>query len=320
MPQIDFSLKDLQSYTGINPLPDDFDAYWNDALNELDELGISYEKEKAEFSAPKINCFNLYFKGVGNARVHAKFLEPETSGNGAGICMYHGYSGDSGGWLEKLPYAYAGFKVLALDVRGQMGLSQDSGAYLGNTLRGHIIRGLWDEDPKALFFRNVFLDCAQCVKILMSMSEIDEKRIGVMGGSQGGALAIVAAALEPRVARAVSVYPFLSDYKRVWEMDAAQRAYEELEYYIKRVDPRHEKINELWHKLGYIDVKNIASRIRAEVLMFISQMDVVCPPSTQFAVYNNIRSTKSYKLYPNHGHEHLPDSDEIIYDFMRGLL
>ena len=49
-----------------------------------------------------------------------------------------------------------------------------------------------------------------------------------MGGSQGGALTIACAALEPRVKKLAPVFPFLSDYRRVWEMDLAKDAYAEL--------------------------------------------------------------------------------------------
>ena len=58
--------------------------------------------------------------------------------------MFHGYTGDSGDWADKLGYVLAGFTVAAMDCRGQAGLSEDKGGVNGNTLHGHIIRGLED--------------------------------------------------------------------------------------------------------------------------------------------------------------------------------
>ena len=236
-----------------------------------------------------------------------------------GIAMFHGYSGDSGGWVSKLPYAYAGFAVLALDVRGQMGRSDDNLCVPGNTFRGHIIRGLSSGDPDQLFFRNVFLDTAQTARILMSMDFVDENRIGATGGSQGGALTVACAALEPRVKLNAPIYPFLSDYKRVWEMDLCKGPYDELSYYIRCKDARHKDIGRMFEILGYIDVSNLAPRIKGETYMFISLMDDICPPSTQFAVYNKIKAPKSCEIYPNHGHEGLPDSEELIFRFFQTL-
>ena len=43
-----------------------------------------------------------------------------------------------------------------------------------------------------------------------------------MGGSQGGALALACAALEPRLKRIAPTNPFLCDYQRVWQIDLAQ--------------------------------------------------------------------------------------------------
>jgi len=320
MPQLDFPLEKLKQYAGSSPLPVNFDAYWEKALDELVASGMDYTLEDSEFSAPGVRCQYLYFTGVGGARVCCKFLRPENiSGKIPGIAMFHGYSADSGGWVSKLPYAYAGYAVLALDVRGQMGRSDDNLQVSGNTYRGHIIRGLSDGNPEKLFFRNVFLDTAKTARILMSMDFVDETRIGATGCSQGGGLTIACAALEPRVKLCAAVSPFLSDYKRTWEMDLFKDAYEELSYYIRFVDPRHKNIDRMFETLGYIDVSNLAPRIKAETYMFLTLQDNVCPPSTQFAIYNKIKSPKSCEIYPNHGHEWLPESDELIYQFLKRL-
>lgn len=46
--------------------------------------------------------------------------------------------------------------------------------------------------------------------------------------------------------------------------------------------------------------------------MFTGLMDDVCPPFTQFAVYNKIETEKKVLFYPDYGHEYLPDSEEIM--------
>jgi len=320
MPALDLPLKELQNYRGSSPLPKDFDSYWDKALAELDKAGTVYTLEPAEFNAEGVECSYLYFNGVGGARVCGKFLRPtKINGKIPAIAMFHGYSGHSGDWLDKLVYAYSGYAVLALDVRGQMGRSEDNLHVNGSTFRGHIVRGLSDDDPEKLFFRNVFLDTAQCARILMSMDFVDEKRVGATGGSQGGALTITCAALEPRVKMCASVHPFLSDYKRVWEMDLFKGAYEELGIYLRNYDPRHKNIDRMFELLAYIDVSNLAPRIKNETYMFIGLMDDICPPSTQFAVYNRITAKKSCEIYPNHGHEHLPGHPELIYNYFKGL-
>ena len=319
----DFPLEKLKTYQGINPKPDNFDAFWDKSLAEMHAMDDEVELVPSEFQSAGAECFDLYYTGMGGARVHAKYLRPtNVSEPHPAVLMFHGYSGDSGDWQDKLAYVSQGYTVAALDCRGQAGSSEDSGSVTGNTLHGHIIRGLDDAlngEPEKLLFRNIFLDTAQLAKIVMGMPEVDSTRVGATGGSQGGALTVACISLEPRIKLAAPVFPFLSDYKRVWEMDLATGAYAELKEFFRHFDPTHEKEDKIFEMLGYIDIHHLASRIQSEVLWFIGLMDTICPPSTQFAAYNQITSRKSMVFYPDFGHENLTHHADKIFQFMRGL-
>lgn len=261
----------------------------------------------------------MYFKGVGDARIYAKLVKPKhMKKKSPAIIQFHGYSMNSGDWYDMLGFAASGCVVAAMDCRGQGGKSRDTGGYGINTLHGHIIRGVGDGSEN-LLYRKIFLDTAQLAYLIMDMEDVDEKRVGCMGSSQGGALTLACAALVPEIKLAAPVYPFLSDYKRVWDMDLAKYAYEEISEYFRRFDPTHTREKEFFETLSYIDVQNIVHRIKAKVLMFTGLIDEVCPPSTQFAAYNKIVSDKEMVLYPDFGHERLPMQIDMVYKFMRGL-
>lgn len=316
MPILDMPLVELEKYQGINPCPEDFDDYWERALEEMKQVDSRVELIQAEFEAPFADCYHMYFTGVKGARIYAKLLKPkEIKKPAPALLMFHGYSDNSRSWSEKLQYVAAGLVVAAMDCRGQGGLSEDVGGVVGTTLNGHIIRGL-DGHPDNLLMRDMFLDTAQLAKIVMEMEEVDEARVGVTGGSQGGGLTLACASLEPRIKKIAPIFPFLSDYQRVWEMDLAKDAYEELRYYFRKYDPLHTREKEIFNKLGYIDIKNMTSRIRGNVLMAITLMDNICPPSTQFAAYNRITSEKEAVIYPDYGHEDLPGFGDKTYEFM----
>jgi cephalosporin-C deacetylase len=319
----DLPFEQLASYQGRNPRPQDFDAFWEKGLAEMRATDPRVELIPADFKAANVGCFHLYFSGVGGARIHAKLLRPiESRHPHPAVLMFHGYTGDSGDWFDKLGYALEGFTVAAMDCRGQAGLSEDRGAVTGNTLHGHIIRGLEDAlkgCPEKLLFRQVFLDTAQLARILMEMPDVDANRVGATGSSQGGALTVACSALEPRIKRAAPVYPFLSDYKRVWEMDQAKDAYLELQEYFRHSDPMHKLEESVFERLGYIDIQFLAPRIRAQVIWCIGLMDTVCPPSTQFAAYNKIVSPKAIRIYPDFAHEPLPGLDDQVFQFMMEL-
>lgn len=320
MPILDMPLTKLKTYKGVNPKPKDFDVFWEKALKEMRALDPKVElKPNKTLKVSYADCYDLYWRGVGGARIHAKLLKPKNAPRPhPALCVFHGYSMSSGDWNDKLNYVAAGFTVAAMDCRGQGGSSEDKGGVKGNTLNGHIIRGL-DDKPEEMLFRKIFLDSAQMARIVMAMPDVDAKRVGAMGASQGGGLTLACAALEPGIRRAAPIYPFLCDYQRVWEMDLAKNAYDELKSYFRRFDPTHEREKETFTKLGYIDNQHLAPRIKAEVLMAVGLMDDICPPSTQFAAYNKIRSKKEMVIYPDYSHEWIPDFGDRAFNFMMGL-
>jgi cephalosporin-C deacetylase len=315
----DMPMEELRSYQGLNPRPADFNEFWNQSLEELSTVDPSVELIPADFETSFAECYHLYFNGIGGARIHAKYLRPKKpDGLLPAVLMFHGYSANSGAWGDKLAYVAQGICVAAMDCRGQGGLSEDTGGVVGNTLHGHIIRGL-DGPPDQMLFRQIFLDTVQLARVVMELPEVDGNRLGASGGSQGGGLTLACAALEPGIKLAAPLYPFLSDYRRVWEIDLATDAYCEIQEYFRKFDPLHEREESTFTKLGYIDVQHLCPRIQAEVRLGVCLMDTVCPPSTQFAAYNKIKAKKSLQIYPDYGHETPPGYEDRVFQFMRRL-
>lgn len=317
MPVLDMPLSQLEHYQGSSPCPRDIDDYWDKALSEMNAVDAQVSIKAADFHCDFAACHDLTFTGLGGSRVYAKLLKPlHLTRPAPALLKFHGYSASSGDWSDHLAHVAAGYVVAALDCRGQGGKSQDRGGSSGNTLMGHIVRGI-EDGPESLYFRSVFCDTAQLAGLVLAMDDVDASRVMATGGSQGGGLTLACAALEPRISRALAVYPFLSDYKRVWDMDLDIKAYDGLRQYFRRFDPRHEHEDQFFEVLSYIDIQNLAHRIKADVTLATGLMDDVCPPSTQFAVYNKIQSEKRMVLYPDFGHEGLPEINDLL---MRQLM
>ena len=320
MPIIDMPLEKLKTYTGTNPCPADFDAFWDESIAEMEALGTDCELIPWDWNVPGAECFDLWFTGVGGARIHALYARPRgVQGKVPTMLLFHGLTDNAGNMFDKLCWPAGGFAVAAMDTRGQGGLSEDVGVVKGNTFRGHITRGLLDGDPKKLFFRSVFLDCAQLARIVMAMPEVDETRVAAFGGSQGGALTLACAALTPTLNSAAAQMPYLCDYRRVWDMDMDVMGYADLRDYFRYRDPLHEHEDEIFTQLGYIDNINLAHRIRARVMMITGQLDTLCPPSTQFAAYNRITSPKKMLLYPDYAHESYQRMNDYVFRFMQEM-
>jgi cephalosporin-C deacetylase len=317
----DLPFEELLTYQGSTPRPEDFDAYWDRGLAELDGVSPDVEIEPAEFQTPFARCSHLRFTGTGGVRVHAKLLQPVAPIDEAphpAVLRFHGYAGYSGDWSGLLGYVALGYTVAALDCRGQGGLSVDELPVAGWSMSSYLLRGV-DDKPDNLLYRHLFLDTAQLARVVLAMDDVDPARVGATGYSQGGGLTLACAALEPRVRLAAPVFPFLCDYRRAWELDLEERPYDEIVEYFRRRDPMHARADEIFGRLGYVDVQHLAPRVRATVQLTVALNDRVCPPSTQFAAYNKLPGPKSYRLYPDFGHEDLPGTEDAIFSFLQTL-
>jgi cephalosporin-C deacetylase len=315
MAVVDMPLEELKLYQGKNPCPADFDAFWEKSLAEMNSVNPKPAITKADFKCSFADCFDMYFTGVNDAKIYAKLLKPKNKTKCPAFLSFHGYTGSSHQWSEYLAYVAQGFVVAALDCRGQGGKSQDTTQTFGNTFHGHIIRGL-EGSPENLAFRQMYLDTAMLAKIVAGLDEVDENRMTAMGGSQGGGLTLACAALVPGIKKAAPMFPFLCDYKRVWEMDLGTDAYIEIKNYFRRFDPQHKNEEQIFTKLGYIDIQHLAKRIKAEILIGIGLRDDICPPSTQFAAYNKLKCKKQMLIYPDFGHENLPGFNDIAFQWL----
>ena len=319
MSLVDMPVEKLYSYNGSNPCPKDIDEYWDAALAEMDAIDHNATFIKKEYPAKIADMYHLYYNGTKNSKIHAKVAIPkQREEKMPAVLIFHGLFDASEEWSIMLKYVSQGYVVAYMDVRGQGGLSEDMGSAPGPTCTTPFTKGL-SGDKNDLLMRDVFLDTALLAKIIMGLDFVDETRVGVTGGSQGGGLSVACACLVPGIKKCAPIYPYLCDYKRIFDMDLNVGAYEGLKYYFREIDPLHKHEDEIFEKLGYIDLQNIAKRMRAELLMFTALMDTTCPPSAQFAVYNKVTSKKNVIFYPDYGHERLKGVGDIIFEFLSDL-
>lgn len=319
MPIIDMSIDQLREYKGVTPCPADFDEFWDKSLEEIKTIDKNVEFVKVDYPSNIADMYDLYFTGTKGARIHARVSKPKNvQGKLPAVINFHGLNQQAHPRFKALGYVAEGYVYVSMDSRGQGGTSEDIGGAVGTTCSTPFIRGL-DDKPENMYQRNLFLDTAILAQIIMDLEYVDETRVGCFGGSQGGALCIACAALVPEIKKCYAIYPYLSDYKRVWEMDLDKAAFEGLRYYFRKFDPLHEREDEIFTKLGYIDIQNFAKRIKAQVTMLTGLMDTIVPPSTQFAMYNKLTCEKKSVVYPDYGHEEIIEIEDRVFEFMRNL-
>lgn len=312
------SVEEMAQYLGCDEAPVDFALFWENELSKLSEWEPVYElKEMAVVLAFAV-CYELRFISLDGSSIYSKVILPKKLKPTSVMLRFHGYQGRSADWSEAFKYVAEGVAVVMMDVRGQAGKSEDFSQVKGNTVKGHIVRGML-EGPSHLFYRQVYLDIGLLGKIIGQLPQTKGCPLISFGESQGGALALIAGAILPEVKRVFAIYPFLSDFRRVLALKYEAEAYDDLYRHFKFTDPFHRQAEQVFETLGYIDVKNFASLIKGDVTMICGLLDDVCPPSTQFAIYNRLTAVKEMLIMPEYGHEALNvDCQDLLFSWATG--
>jgi len=266
---------------------DDFKAFWDNSLKELSGVAPEYKLTLVpEYSEIDYDVYLVEMRSFGNELIRGYYAKPKREGKHPVIVEYMGYGSS--------PYPpnrwWDGFAYFVLSVRGQA-LNQPT-----NHFGTWITYGLDDKDN--YYYRGAFLDVVRALDFVCSRPEIDCEKIAVRGGSQGGALSFVAAALDKRVKVAAPNIPFLSDYRDYFKITHWPR--EDFERYMSE----HPEAGweDIYSLLTYFDIKNLAQWIECPLLMGIGVQDDVCPPHINFAAYNQVKSEKRWMAFPEFGH------------------
>jgi cephalosporin-C deacetylase len=313
----DMSLEELKKYKPELTRQPDFQEFWNRTLGELAGVGLKYSLEPREYPAKGVRLYRISFAGCNNAEIEGWYAVPEAPGKYPGIVIYHGYNWAADGNVhDTVNMALHGYAVLQMLVRGQQGNSSDNVVTAHGNQSGWMTKGILS--PDQYYYRAVYMDSVRALEVLASLEKVDAGRIGVMGGSQGGALTLAAAALSDIPKVAVAQYPYLSHFNRAIDI-APQMPYNEInEYFRRNTDPWIEE--QAKKTLSYFDIMNHAQNIKCPVLMAAGLVDDITPPSTVFAVYNHLACRKDIAVFRYFGHEYLPGFVEKQLGMMMNCL
>jgi cephalosporin-C deacetylase-like acetyl esterase len=265
----------------------DFDQFWEQTLAELAEVAPEYELTLIEDRSNDIRkSYRVDMKSFGGESVSGLLVVPAKEGKYPAMISYMGYG--SNVWYPN-PSDNPNLIEFQLCIRNQA-LNRKPGEK-----DDWCTRGL--ESKETYYYRGAFADAVRAIDLVCSLPQTDTERVVANGESQGGALTLVAASLDHRLKAIAPSAPFLNDYKDYfvlvdwpgnWILQAAQE--------------RGIAEDELYATLSYFDVKNFTDKIQCPVLMAIGLQDSVCPPHTNFAGYNHIKTEKSWICYPEAGH------------------
>jgi cephalosporin-C deacetylase-like acetyl esterase len=268
-----------------------FTDFWTKAKEELAGVDPQYNLTRIDsLCTEKRNVYLVEMHSTGNVLIRGWYSVPAARGKYPAIMQVPGYSSNM------LPsHVDYGDDIIGfgLNIRGH-GNSQDD---INPGFPGYLFSGI--QDIETYIYRGAYMDCVRGIDFLFSRPEVDTTRVAVEGGSQGGALTFVTAALNnTRIKVCVPLVPFLSDFRHYFKV-AVWPGNE----FIAFVEKEQKMTwDEMYVNLSYFDIKNLAGWIKAPMLMGVGLIDDVCPPHINFAAYNQVTSEKHYLVYPNAGH------------------
>ena len=302
----DLTLPELKKYLPTREEPADFDSFWKSTLDEARTFPLDAKFEKVDYGLLAQETFDVTYNGFGGQPIKGWLILPAKAQRQAKLPVvveYIGYGGGRQFGFNWLLWASAGYAHFIMDTRGQgstwsAGDTPDLYAEGGNAhYPGSMTKGILD--PKHYYYRRVFTDAVRAIEAARSHPEVDDARVAVTGGSQGGGISIAAAGLVPDVIAAMPDVPFLSHYRRATEI-VDSYPYKEIADYCH---VHRDQVDMVFKTLSYFDGMNFASRSKAKTLFSVALMDQVCPPSTVFGAYNHWAGEKDIKVYTYNGHE-----------------
>ena len=299
--KVGFSPERLQPYTKN---PADFDAFWSTNLEEArrqvvtDKLLVESEKVD-KYSTDEFDCYLLKLHTDRRHSIYGYLTMPKHSNGrhpvvlcppGAGIKTIKEP-------MRNTYYAQNGFIRLEMEIHGLNPEMTDeqfkeiSSAFSGEN--GYLENGLDNRDN--YYMKHVYVACVRALDYLCSLPQWDGRNVFVQGGSQGGALSLITAALDPRVTACVANHPALSDMAGYAEVGRAGG-------YPHFVRENQMLTTEKINTLQYYDVVNFARRIQCPVYLTWGFNDNTCPPTTSYIVWNLISAPKESLITPINEH------------------
>lgn len=317
---VDMSLEELLEYRPEQDKQNDFDEFWKTTLDAAKSEGLNPEIIKLDYCVDEIEAYKAYYSGFGGGRICGWYLLPKSARPPFPVILwFHGYGDNRQKINYYLKWLLMGFAVFAIDIRGQNGESVDNRSYPAPSAAGFMTKGVFDKN--AYYYRYVYADCIRAIDFLSGRKEIDISRLCLTGASQGGGLSLAAAALDNRPKIIIAEIPYLCHYRRAveWAEDFPNITYMEFQEIIRKFPERE---GEMFNTLSYFDNINLADRITARTVVSCAMKDICCPPSTIFAVYNQIKAQKQMIKMPYYGHswETMLNFDENRVELLKKYL
>jgi cephalosporin-C deacetylase-like acetyl esterase len=277
-------------------LPADYKWFWRHGRVELLRVPMDARVEhNAEEKNGGMRSYLVSLANVGNSRIYGRLTVPAGQGPFPAIVYLPGAAGGINEFYtgHGRGYAEEGMMVLSLNIHGiPLGLEREyyeslrTQGFMGN------FSALGADDPYRYYYRRVVLGGVRAIDYLLSRPDVDNSRVAVAGGSQGGGLSLLLASIDKRIKALALHVPAMCDHSGV--LFGRPTGWPHL---LARYNSPAVR-----RTAGYFDGALAAGLIDVPALVSVSLLDEACPPTTVYSAYNNLRGPKRIDVFPGKTH------------------
>ena len=275
--------------------PKDFSDYWSRAVEENHKTSMNYTRERVEeLCDADQDTYLVKLKVDRRHWLYAYLLMPKNARQGAHPVVLT----PPGAGVKTIKevhtrtyYQQEGMIRLVTEIHGlRPTLDEKDFDDVRSAFSEYLEMGL--DNPDHYYMCHVYLGLVRCIDFLCSLPEWDGRNVAVVGGSQGGALAIVTAALDPRVTLCVANHPALSDMAAGSTGGTSGYPHFKEAFYTEAN----------MCTMAYYDVVNFARHVTCPTFLTWGFNDDTCPPTTSYAVWNTLACEKESLVTPVNEH------------------
>ncbi|MEM8906922.1 MAG: acetylxylan esterase [Bacteroidota bacterium] len=286
--------------------PDDLDAYWENAKAALAAVPMDLEIELLEQQNHEyISTYRLSLGQLDNRRVHAFISVPQGDGPFPAILTLPPFGNAPNLVTPEWAIAQRGGALsMAISIHNTAPDQYDPLAYQPDIT----------DERDSLYYRKAVLAAVRAIDYLFSRADFNG-RLGVVGVSQGGGLAMIVAGVDSRVQLLVQSNAALCQH--------AGYNYDRASGFPNYLFKSNTEIGTEPHAQGtfaatqYIDAVFMARRFQGPSLHIVGYQDTICPPATVLTAYNELRGPKILLQARDLGHNHPEEYFSGRYDLFR---
>ncbi|MDR3688481.1 MAG: acetylxylan esterase [Fimbriimonas sp.] len=273
-------------------VPEDFAEFWQEAVAEAASVKLDCHRSFTnDFDCRGFVIETLDFATVGGRRLYGWIACPPAARRRPAFLWIPPYGRES-----LLPNEYGtreGFVSLSFNFHGHEAFHQEK--YTQE--RGYFSEGAGS--PETWIFRRMLQDTLIAARILQAQVEVDEDRIGAMGMSQGGGMAIWMGAWSPIIKAVCADMPFLGGMNRTLAAPVHRYPLKELTDFMETIPVGEARV---LNTVSYFDTINQATCCVVPTQVSLGLKDPASRPDIVRAVFDALPGKKQLRSYEG-GHD-----------------